>query len=45
MSDDDTIKRGSVQTSLEVVALSSFIPMNRVHSIREEKDNSSIQNS
>ncbi len=39
--DNDTIKDGSVQTSLEVVVLSSFFPMTRVHSIREEKDNNS----
>ncbi len=38
LRDNDTIIRGSVQTSLEVVALSCFFPMTRVHSIREEKD-------
>ncbi len=39
--DNDTIKHGSVQTSLEVVALSSFFPMTSVHSKREETDNNS----
>ncbi len=38
MRDNGTTKRGSVQTSLDVVVLSSFFSDDQ-SSIREEKDN------